>query len=80
MVEKCSYDKNLMNVLGKEKMKTREDTILFKVGFSSFFSKLPFWGINLYKKIAYNLLFGAWLLLSVHIRFTPSEGPKGFVN
>ena len=25
-----------------------------------------------------HLLFGAWSLLFVHLRFTPSEGPKGF--
>ena len=25
-----------------------------------------------------NLLFGAYLLLLVHIQYTPSEGPKGF--
>ena len=24
--------------------------------------------------------FGAWSFLLVHIPFTPSEGPKGFVN
>jgi hypothetical protein len=24
--------------------------------------------------------FDAWLFLLVHIRFTPSEGPKGFAN
>jgi hypothetical protein len=24
--------------------------------------------------------FDAWLFLLVHIRFTPSEGPKGFTN
>ena len=24
--------------------------------------------------------FGAWSFVLAHIRFTPSEGPKGFVN
>jgi hypothetical protein len=35
--------------------------------------------VHILKKSAHSLL-GAWLTLLVHIRFTPSEGPKGFVN
>ena len=39
-------------------------------------SKLPFLGENITKKSAHPF-FGAWLLLLVHVRFTPSQGPKG---
>ena len=34
---------------------------------------------HILKKYAHSL-FGAWSFLLVHIGFTPSEGPKGFVN
>ena len=41
--------------------------------------KLDFWAyIN--KKNSSHSLFGAWSFLSVPIRYTPSEGPKGFVD
>ena len=47
--------------------------------FSSFFSfKTIIFG-RMLKKLAH-YFFGAWSFLLVHIRFTPSEGPKGFVN
>ena len=36
--------------------------------------------LNIYSKKSTHLLFGAWSFLLVHIWFTPSEGPKGFVN
>ena len=42
------------------------------------FSKLSFLGYIL--KNSTHSHFGAWSFLSVHIRITPSEGPKGFVN
>ena len=38
-----------------------------------FLPKLPFWDISTFT-------FYAWSVLLVHIRFTPSEGPKGFIN
>ena len=38
----------------------------------------PFWTYIL-KKPAHPF-FGAWSLLLVHIRFTPSQGPEGFKN
>ena len=44
---------------------------------SNFF-KTAFFG-HILKKSAHSL-FGAWFFLLVHIWFTPSEGPKGFVN
>lgn len=47
-------------------------------------SNLNFPGIFLFehilKKIATYSLFGAWSFILVHIRFSPSEGPGGFVN
>ena len=43
-----------------------------------FFSKSALFGHILNKST--HSLFGAWSFLLVHIRFTPSEGPKGFVN
>ena len=38
--------------------------------------KIPLFGLILI--YLPNLLFGAYLLLLVHIQYTPSEGPKGF--
>ena len=56
-------------------MKTR-DKRMVKLDFL-FFSKLFFWAmyleINTFK-------FGTWSFFLVQIWFTPSEGPKGFVN
>ena len=44
---------------------------------------LDFFGIavseHILKKIS-TIIFCAWSFLLVHIWFTPSEGPKGFVN
>jgi hypothetical protein len=54
---------------GEEKMRTREDKRIVKL---DFLSKILF--------LAYISLFDAWSFLLVHIRFTPSEGPKGLVN
>ena len=56
-------------------MKTKEDKRIVKL---DFFSKLPFLGI--YQKRSPHSFFGAWSFLLVHIWFTPSERPKGFVN
>ena len=42
------------------------------------FSKLRLLGAIL-KKSAHSL-FGAWSSLLVHVQFTPSEGPKGFIS
>ena len=36
--------------------------------------------LDIYLKKSPHSLFGAWSFLLVHIRFTPSEGAKGFVN
>ena len=41
------------------------------------FSKSDLFG-HILKRSAHSL-FGAWSFLLIHIRFTPSEGPKGFV-
>ena len=43
-----------------------------------FLSKLPF--LDIYQKNSTRSFFGAWSFLFVHIHFTPSEGPEGFVN
>ena len=59
-------------------MKTRKKTKYWS-NFIFFLQKLPFLNILFIKKLAHSL-FGAWLFLLVHIRFTPSEGLKGFVN
>ena len=48
---------------GEEKMKTREDKIMFKLDF-----------------VFITTYFGGVSFLLVHIWFTPSEGPTGFVN
>ena len=42
-----------------------------------FFHNFPFWAYI--KKIS-TFTFGEWPFLLVHIRFTSSEGSKGFVN
>ena len=47
--------------------------------FYYFLSKMSFLDIYILKKITHSF-FGAWLFLLVHIWFTPSEGPKGFIN
>jgi len=77
MAKKYCYNKILMVFLfwGRED----EDKRRRKNGqTSNFFSELPFLDIY-YKKSAHSL-YGAWSFLFVHIQFTPSEGPKGFVN
>ena len=56
-------------------MTTREDKRMIKL---EFFSKVSLFGHTL--KDSAHPFFGAWSFLLVHIRFTPSGGPKGFVN
>ena len=41
-----------------------------------YFQKCPFWAY-IFQKLAHSL-FGAWSFFMVHIRCTPSEGPKAF--
>ena len=60
--------------LGEEKMKTRYNERMVKLEFVS--QNYPFWAYI--KKNSTRSLFGAWSVLLVHVRFTPSEGPKGF--
>ena len=50
-------------------MKRREDKRMVK---------LDFFG-HIFKNFS-TFTFGAWPFFLVHIWFTPSEGPKGFVN
>ena len=74
-----SYNKILMNFfwgLKREQRhdKTREWSNLF---FLSFFPKLPF--LDILKKLSRSLIV-AWSFLFVHIRITPSKGPKNFVK
>ena len=75
MVGRCCYNKLvIIIIIGEEKRKTREWSNL------NFCFKTIFLGIYTKKKPTHSL-FGAWSLLLVHmIRFTQSEGPKGFVN
>ena len=61
---------------GEERMKSREDKRMIKLYFF-FPSKWPLLGIC--KKIS-TFTLNAWSFLLVHIRFTPSEGPKDFAN
>ena len=72
MAGKRCYNKFLMNFLREwenEDMTTRE--------WSNLNSVFLFW--HILKKLAHSLV-GAWSFLLVHIRFTPSEWPKGFIN
>jgi hypothetical protein len=75
MAKKWCYN----TFFGKENIKTREYKriqengqtwlIVFK---TSLFST--------YQKKSTHSLFGAWSFLLIHICFTPSEGPKNFIN
>ena len=81
MAEKCCYDEIIMNFFGgEEKMKTREDESMFKLDFIYLFiysQNFPFWAY-IFKKSTH-LFLGAWSFLLVHMWFTPSEEPQGFV-
>ena len=61
---------------GEEKVKTKEDQRMVKLDFISL-QKCVF--RHILKKSTYSLI-DAWSFHSVHIQFTPSEGPKGFVK
>ena len=77
MVKKC-YNKILIDFFnGKMKTKTREDKRMITL--ESFFFETALFGHIYLKNLAHSL-FGAWSSLLVHIRFTHSEGSKGFVN
>ena len=56
-------------------MKTREDTRMVKLETQN---HKPFFGRILEKMNTFT--YGTWSFLLIHIWFTPSEGPKGFVN
>jgi hypothetical protein len=56
----------------EKKMKTKEVELIIKIDI--YFSKTTIFGHILKKST--NSFFGAWLFLLVHIRCTPSEGPK----
>jgi hypothetical protein len=60
--------------LVKEKMKTSEDKRMVKLHFF-----LNFLFGHILKESTHSF-FGAWSFPLAHIWFTPSEGPKGFVN
>ena len=75
MGEKCCYNEIIMIFSGEKKTKTKEDKRMVKL---EFLSKLPF--LDIYQKKSTRSFFGAWSFLLVHIHFTPSEGPEGFVN
>jgi len=63
-------------LFGEEKMKAKEVKRVIKIYFILFLN-FPFWA---YIKKNSTFTFGAWSFLLVHIQFTPSEGPKSFVN
>ena len=56
-------------------MKARDDQRMAKL---EFYFESALFG-HMLKKIS-TFIFSAWSFLLVHIQFTPSEGPKDFVN
>ena len=75
MVKKCYYNEFLMNILWRRE---DEDKRRHENGWTWIcFLKTTRFGHILKKSV--HPFFGAWVLL-VHIWFTSSEGPKGFVN
>jgi hypothetical protein len=66
-------------VFEEEKMKTREDKRMVKHDLFLFFFKIAFLGHLLKNKLHIHFLVHGHYLL-VHILFTPSEGPQGFVK
>ena len=63
----------------EDKRSPREDKRMFKFYYYFlFFHKCSFW-TYIYKKTTHSQ-FGAWSFFLVHLWFTPSEGPKGFVD
>ena len=78
MAKKCCYNKIWMKYFflgrrGWRQEKTREWSNLILFPFKTAF----FW--HILKKIS-TFTFGAWSFLLVHLWFTPSEEPKGFVK
>ena len=76
MAKKWCYNEFWMKTFWEEKMKTRENKRIVKL-YLFFFQNCPFW--TCIEKIS-TFTFGAWPFLFIHIRFTPSKRPKGFVN
>ena len=74
MVENWCYHKFLMiySLRKRRRRQENDQSLIF------FFENFPFWT---YSKKTNTFTFGAWsLFFLAHIRFTPSERPKGFVN
>jgi len=59
-------------------MKTRENKIMVTIVYFTLLKTIIF--EHIYEKKSTHSLFGAWSFLLIHIHFTPSEGPKDFVN
>ena len=60
----------------KEKMNTRENKRIVRLATKKIKTALS---EHIFKKTS-TFTLGARSLLLIHIRFTPSEGPKNFVN
>ena len=85
MVKKCCYnDSSIIFILfwgeggGGERRWRKEKTNKWS-NFFSFFFETTIFG-HILKNNQHIHFLGAWSFLLVHIQFTPSEGPKGFVN
>ena len=80
MAEECCYNSFIRKCnFGEEKTETREDKRMVQpFFFLFFFSKTALFAHTL--KTLSTLNFGSWSFLSIYIWFTPSEGPKGFLN
>ena len=61
-----------------ERTQANDQTWLFLFFYFLFFFKIAF--LDIYQQYQHIYFLGAWTFLLVHIGFTPSEGPKGFVN
>ena len=78
---KCWYNDFLMIFLFEKwrQEKTREWSNMFFLSiYYLSFQNYPFW--TCIKKKISTFVFGAWSFMLVHIQFTPSEGPKDFIN
>ena len=77
MAEKCCYDKFLMIFFWERENKNKRRQ---KYGLTWWKkSKIKIVFGHIFQKTT-NSFLGAWSFLLVHIWFTPSEGPQGFVN
>jgi hypothetical protein len=65
----------IINFLMKEEMKMTKDKRMVKLEFCFCFFKTTLFE-HILKKSAHSFV-GAWSFHLVHIRFTPSKGPKG---